>query len=262
MGHFLIAFLSLIIRTLNSMFTKTKVINTGVFWETYVYKYPILYGYSISGSSGDGTVSVTKEKSRVRTGAYRAKSQVRRLVQGNIRHSTERPKFLTLTFRENKTDLSETNKEFTKFFKRLSTLTKERQRYIAVPEFQKRGAVHYHAILFNMPFTQTRVIEDLWKHGYVKIKEVNRANGLYLYLSKYIVKSFNEPRLKHKRRYFHSLWNHPKIVRDEIKANTAVQFLSQAPPVTVSEWIDIKDESGRIINQVQKSEYFLDVARL
>jgi hypothetical protein len=240
------------------MFTKTKVINTGIFWETYVYKYPIFYGYSISPSSSGSEVSITKSKTKVYSGAYRAKSQVRRMVQGNIRVSSERPKFLTLTFHENKTDLQETNKEFTKFIKRLGTRYKEKQRYIAVPEFQKRGAVHYHAIMFNMPFTETRVLEGLWKHGFVKVKEVNRASGLALYLVKYISKSFADKRLKYKRRYFHSLWNYPEMIRNEQKAESIAKFLGQVPPLKVSGVLDIRNDKGEVVNQYIRSEYFLD----
>ena len=57
--------------------------------------------------------------------------------------------FITLTFSENITDLDYANKEFNNYTRKVRRVFPD-FKYIAVPEFQKRGAVHYH-ILTNIP---------------------------------------------------------------------------------------------------------------
>ena len=53
--------------------------------------------------------------------------------------------FITLTFKENISDVTEANKLFNAWTK--SVLRKYPEfKYLCVPEFQKRGAVHYHLI--------------------------------------------------------------------------------------------------------------------
>lgn len=96
---------------------------------------------------------------------YRARNEVRRLINANVnRYSDEmnnllKPVFLTLTFAENIKDLTAANREFRKFMKRLGHFVAKDQahvQYVAVPEFQKRGAVHYHLVIFNLPSIKDR----------------------------------------------------------------------------------------------------------
>ena len=85
-------------------------------------------------------------------------------------------KFLTLTFKENITDMKKANREFTKFNMRLSyKLYKVRKnvlKYLCVPEFQKRGAIHYHVIYFNLPFVNWEALMEVWN--------VNNTGGVYI----------------------------------------------------------------------------------
>ena len=87
---------------------------------------------------------------------------------------------ITLTYRANITDLDIANKDFNKFIMRLNyTLKKLKRpalRYICRPEFQERGAIHYHMVtnLRSFPFTSDVVREwraagtlpDAWKDEY------------------------------------------------------------------------------------------------
>jgi hypothetical protein len=74
-------------------------------------------------------------------------------------------------------------------------------RYLAVPEFTKIGRIHYHVVLFNLPFTKWKMLEDTWNNGFIKINRCDDVTNLGAYVSKYMTKESDE-RLKGKKRYF------------------------------------------------------------
>jgi hypothetical protein len=45
-------------------------------------------------------------------------------------------------------------------------------KYVSVVEFQKRGAVHYHAVFFNLPFIVNDELAAIWSHGFIKINAI------------------------------------------------------------------------------------------
>jgi hypothetical protein len=113
---------------------------------------------------------------------------------------------LTLTTKENISDLSITSPMLTLFMKRfnyeISQGEKEAQlKYVAIPEWQKRGAVHYHIALFNMPYVKQEVLTDIWGQGYIWISRSDRVRDLGHYLTKYMTKGFDDERFKGHRRY-------------------------------------------------------------
>jgi len=111
----------------------------------------------------------------------RTRSKIVRLIDCNPDLNT----FLTLTFKDNVCDLKKANLVFNKFIKRL-----KRQvpglKYLAVPEFQKRGAVHYH-VLVNFEMENKR-LADIWGNGFVMINKVKHVNRIGAYVAKYISK--------------------------------------------------------------------------
>lgn len=159
---------------------------------------------------------------------YRTKRVIRDLIRCNAwewhKKNTEAypPCFLTLTFEENIQDLKEANREFSKFMQRYNYEVfgdkKARLKYIGVPEFQKRGAIHYHAIIFNLPFIKKKVYERLfktWGKGRVELKIVKTMESLIKYLSKYITKESIDSRLTNKKRYFCSRnLKKPIVIKD------------------------------------------------
>lgn len=114
--------------------------------------------------------------------------------------------FLTLTFAENITDIETANYEFTLFIRRLSWEILHAKdsflKYVTVIEFQKRGAIHYHVIFFNLPFVEKEKIGCLWKRGYIKISVIDNINDIGYYVTKYMAKDFDDPRLKGHKCYF------------------------------------------------------------
>ncbi|MFS0660906.1 Rep protein [Niallia alba] len=130
--------------------------------------------------------------------------EIARLVDCNFDSQT---KFLTLTFKENEQDIAFTNDEFRKFIQRLNyrlyKTKKATLHYIATWEKQrKRGAIHYHVILFKFPFIKVKELQTIWGHGFVKINkvEVDSLENHGRYLSKYFAKDLDIK--EHKKKAF------------------------------------------------------------
>lgn len=111
----------------------------------------------------------------------RTRARITRLIDSN----SDLKVFVTLTFKENIKELKEANVYFKKFILRLKYLHKD-IKYLAVPEFQKRGAVHYH-LLINFEMAHDK-LQKIWGQGFVMINRVKHVNNLGMYISKYVGK--------------------------------------------------------------------------
>jgi len=131
---------------------------------------------------------------------FRTKSRFKRLVRSN----SDLTKFITLTFAENQTDLTYANKYFNNFIKRFTRLYPNFQ-YIAVPEFQKRGAVHYHLLSNINTFIKNEDLARIWGAGFVNIKNLRKlcVNRIDLYMVKYLTKNIDN-RLFGRRKFLYS----------------------------------------------------------
>lgn len=128
--------------------------------------------------------------------------------------------FITLTFKENLTDIVQANKIFNAWVSNIRKLKKD-FKYIAVPEFQKRGAVHYH-VLSNLGREDTNIIylqkervgkaKDLttiydvkyWTKGFARVDFIKSDyKKIYGYICKYMTKDI-DIKLFGKHRYFNS----------------------------------------------------------
>lgn len=173
-----------------------KLIFSGPFVEHFVFDKPITLGRSFSNRLN------TKKGSKkiVRLDNYlRAKNKIKRLSWAN---TNDFRTFITLTFSKNITDLSVANKLFTSFQKRLKYLAPN-LKYLAVVEFQKRGAVHYHFLCSY--FIDADILSDLWRYGFVKIKKIKNKRNLGLYIVKYLTKDlYLERKYFMKKKFFYS----------------------------------------------------------
>lgn len=123
------------------------------------------------------------------------------------------PVFITFTFRENVEDLNYANKEFTNFIRRFSYDIRGKMtflKYLVVIEFQERGAIHYHAVFFNLPWIDRiydKVISE-WRKGVgegaARVESVKSEEGLIKYLCKYLTKSIEDGRLQARKSHFGS----------------------------------------------------------
>jgi hypothetical protein len=128
---------------------------------------------------------------------------IARIVDTNFDYKT---KFLTLTFRENILEIDYANNEFKKFIKRLNyelyQTKKATIKYLATWEKQKRGAIHYHIILFDFPYISVNRLTTIWGYGFVKINkiDVDSVENRGRYISKYFEKDLDLK--EHKKKAF------------------------------------------------------------
>lgn len=157
------------------------------------------------GVNGENNLEERKLGKR-QDNARRASMAFRRIVASNLGGSS-RPLLVTLTYRENFTDLKGAYKHLSSFIQSLRHKYGKNFRYVSVPEFQLRGAVHYHALIWELPEEvfllerKNRTLARLWSWGYVYLKETDGDEKLSFYLSKYMAKAFLDPRLKNQKCY-------------------------------------------------------------
>jgi len=137
----------------------------------------------------------------------RAQRGFRRLVRANL-VGGERPALLTLTMFQ-KLPLSASSRIFTRFIARLRRENGRDFRYIAVPEFQKRGAVHFHVLLWGLhqyaiSEASTRYFARLWLRGFCDCIITDGSIKLAGYLSKYMSKAMQDIRLGGEKAYYAS----------------------------------------------------------
>jgi hypothetical protein len=163
------------------------------------------------GVAVDGEDPLPKRNSENEVGkrsdnARRASLAFRRLVASNLGGSAL-PILVTLTYRDNFTDLAAAYKHLTAFIQALRHRFGKDFLYTLVPEFQKRGAVHFHALFWGLPEElllcerQTRTISEIWGKGFVFLKQTDGNEKLAFYLAKYFTKAFLDPRLKNQKSY-------------------------------------------------------------
>ncbi|MBT0793346.1 Rep protein [Bacillus cereus] len=251
-----------------------KVYISGNVIEIYKYSDTRACGYSIPNKAPTGGgdkvhidfetgeiiengIEVQKLESRMQSN-IRARNEVRRIVLSNFDNKS---KFMTLTFRENLQDIEKANKCFTDFVRALNRdLSKKgipKMKYIAVVEFQKRGAIHYHMICDLKGFRAKRLWE-LWKNatrqydGGVDIKNIKQVDNLGAYVTKYMVKDLEkvDERLIGKKAYQRSLnLDKPKQLvlnfRKE-KDRTLFEELTKDKKITYQSKYDDKHTGGSV----------------
>ncbi|WP_235341175.1 rolling circle replication-associated protein, partial [Anoxybacillus thermarum] len=151
----------------------------------------------------DEDMKATREKNRA-DALQRARKNLRRLINANVDAWAERVKFFTLTFKENVQDIKMANYEFKKFRQRLEYHLELKLKYVAVIECQKRGAIHYHMVTFNMPYVPHADLERIWGHGFVKVNAIDEVDNVGAYVTKYMTKDNDDERLKGEKCYFSS----------------------------------------------------------
>lgn len=205
------------ISSLNALFT---VIDdnrtTGNGWYMSVKSFPrgdvemvaLKLGSDDSLKRGGGAGRKNKEKQAM-TDEVLKKSQLR--AKKLIRHKLmmmEADRMLTLTYKENVTDIKQAWSDFKKFSRLMKWRYNDQWQYVCVPEYQKRGAVHFHIAIKG--YYHANTVRRLWHKvvakGNIDItsprlikKESWNPKRIANYLSKYISK--NDSVEFNKRRY-------------------------------------------------------------
>ena len=188
-----------------------KVVKSGNVIEIYRYEKGVFKGFiNENGRAGNGSITEEQKERNREISLMRARRDLRRIVNANVGQWGDdvTTKFVTLTFKENVTDLDSANYEFKKFILRLNYKVYEKKcsklKYTVVPEFQERGAVHYHVIFYNLPFIKSKVIAEVWGNGFIKINKIDDVDNVGAYVCKYLTKNNVDTRLKGRKCYFNS----------------------------------------------------------
>ena len=192
-------------------FYNTKEIKSKNITE-YIFNIDALTAYDFKRRTGrkrrdfEELSSIEKAESVQRRKAYYKDKRfdIKRLIDCNF---DDKSTFLTLTFKENLQDIETANREFTLFIKRLKRYLKNQElKYIATWELQARGAIHYHLVLFSVPYIDNKKLAELWGNGFIKlnkIKETVKTEAVGVYITKYFVKDL-EKKANQKKAYFSS----------------------------------------------------------
>jgi hypothetical protein len=206
-----------------------KAVISGDIIEFYDYKNNVLYDYKDTKKNSKGRQAKAKFEDKLanrKKTLQRNSRNIRRLVNCNIQEDS---KFITLTFADNITDLKQANYEWKKFKQRLETKIGYKLQYLVVIEFQKRGAIHYHCVMFNLPYIQNNKLREIWGNGFVKINKIDNVDNVGAYVCKYIAKDNDDTRLEGEKMYFTSRGLKKPV---EIKEKDRVESLASSLPVS------------------------------
>lgn len=222
-----------------------KIIQSGDVIEIYEYSEGYLKGYALTENQLNDRTSFESDSddgdSRERS-LRRAKTNLRRLINSNIgQYGREfTAKFLTLTFKENVQDIKQANYEFKKFIQRLNYklygTKKANLKYTTVIEFQKRGAIHYHTIVYNMPYLKANEISNVWENGFIKINKIDDVDNVGAYVGEYLGqaekgqgKNIEDDRLRGQKTHFSSrgLFKPVEITDKKIVEQVATALLNE-----------------------------------
>jgi hypothetical protein len=233
------------------MFTKFKVAISGNIIETYEFEKEFWQGALPQSSSRSNKKIKTKNGQRTERSFFRAQTRLKKLINCNADLASDelRPRFVTLTFAENIVDIKRANFEHTKFIRKFNSYLKSKKfgcklSYVAVIEFQKRGAVHYHILFFNLPYFPNMydVMEKLWGNGWVISKKIDKVKNLGTYVCKYMTKNINDKRLYGQKCYFASMGlKKPREIYNE----SVVKFVTEFMPEEIMPFEKIRQTKDR-----------------
>lgn len=210
-----------------------RVIVSGKVLEFYEYENPICKGFAQKKAGRGNSVHTSKEvkETNRRKTAQRARATVRRTANANPQLN----KFLTLTYADNETNLTQARKDFDKFVKRVKTRYKDFQ-YLNVVEFQKRGAVHFH-MLCNLPYVDVNEFSKVWGHGFIKVNRIDNVDNVGAYITKYMTKENVDARLAGRKCYSMSKGlQEADTFTDENEINDVLESLENVKRIHSSEF--------------------------
>ncbi|MDH5669274.1 MAG: hypothetical protein OEY86_14815 [Nitrospira sp.] len=150
-----------------------------------------------------GPKSEKEKELNQKRAAARAAAQIRRDIL-----TIQADRMLTLTYRENMTDRKQTIADLAAFQRKVRKVIPN-WASVAVLEYQKRGAAHWHLAIAG--FVDVKVLRRLWREvvgeGNIDISFKRQGQGnhyskLASYMGKYLSKGLDEGRQEGEHRYF------------------------------------------------------------
>ena len=173
----------------------------GISIKYYDYERPVKFGYNRHGGRKTGTIFNPEFKLNKKNRADTVHRIHNKIINFALANFNEHSKFVTLTFGENITDIRITNIEFKKFIQRLRNISQYSYfKYLAVIQFQDRGAVHYH-MMSDLPYIPKAKLSKIWGNGFVRINDITKVDNVGAYLIGYMNKKINDKRLLRNKAY-------------------------------------------------------------
>ncbi len=207
---------SLILTTTKGLYN-VKMIDCGTYIQVYYLEHPKIINkndnseLNLTKTTSDSSPSTSNNENTIeQKNIQRSKLECQRLAKCN---ANDWKTFITLTYAENLKEIDVATKDFRNFIDKIKRIDKN-LKYICIPEFQKRGAVHFH-ILTNIDIKDTRFIFEqkgkkqfkhikYWNKGYTKVDKLNNdIKKIIGYISKYMTKDIDN-RLFNRHRYYFS----------------------------------------------------------
>lgn len=182
----------------------TKVIRSGNLIEIYEYSRTPATRYRKIQRKESPRKRFSKTTPRREDAIRRASKSFRRIVRANL-VGDEAPALLTLTM-YSILSVEASFRELTRFLSRCRREFGGGWRAIFVPEFQKRGAVHFHGLIWGLGHEiekerTTRNFQRFWLRGFCDCLPTDGHPKLAGYLSKYMSKGMSDIRLNGKKAY-------------------------------------------------------------
>jgi hypothetical protein len=188
-------------------------------WETEIRSRTLLDKLDATTSAREYLEVIQAHNGREARNITRTRNTVRRLALANF---SEGAKFVTFTFAENITSVKEANAHWKLFMLRMRRKY-GKVRYMAVIEFQKRGAVHYH-VIWDLPYIKKGELSEIWGNGFIKINRIDHVDNVGAYIVKYMTKDLIDERLMAVKAYQCSMGlDRPLTFRDE-EAEAIIQL--------------------------------------
>ena len=177
----------------------SKAFISGDYFEYYSFKTPIKKSKA-KQTKDRRDLSDSEKLANRHQSLVRIRKNLKRFLYCN----TDLLYFWTFTFRDNVDDIDCANRLFKKFIQRLRYKYPD-IKYIAVVEFQKRGAVHYHVVLNQrVDFYE---MSGIWRYGFCLVKRVNNRRHLVNYVLKYLKKVSPKDRRLWGKKVYHTSRN-------------------------------------------------------
>jgi len=185
-----------------------KIVKSGKFYEIYKYEKAPLPPKIQKGRRKGTTARHLRSRPRTPDAIRRTKQNFLRIVRANLTGESS-PAFLTLTMRDI-VRIEYAYRCFSLFFSHVRRYFGKEVKFIAVPEFQTRGAVHFHILVWGLKDEvienerANRTLQNLWSFGYVDCIPTDGSPKLAGYLAKYMHKSMQDYRLNGLKSYYTS----------------------------------------------------------
>jgi hypothetical protein len=179
-------------RKIKNVFDK-KLIVYGNECLLTLFNFPI-YTYS-EPNRPDGSY-IKKEKGQKRQdNISKSRNELYMLAKANEKYFSHKPIFLTLTFDPKKInkDIIQDRKKTFQYTQHMFRKLKRygyKPKYIGITERQKNNNIHYHFLVYDLPFITIQEWQKYWPHGYIDVKVLDSIDNVSAYFVKYMTKEF------------------------------------------------------------------------